>query len=63
MCVTPAYFRSALPGGQHISSTLENPVLWARLKTCSSVYSGTIAETNPSFMTLRPRKNDDGSYR
>ena len=54
MCVTPAYLRSALPGGQHISSTLENPALWAKLKTCSSVYSGTMAETNPSFMVNCP---------
>src|SRR5271165_7161198 len=54
MCVTPAYLRSAFPGGQHISSTLENPALWAKLNTCSRVYSGTMAETNPSFMVKCP---------
>src|SRR5208337_3333337 len=54
MCVTPAYLRSAFPGGQHMSSTLENPALWAKLNTCSRVYSGTMAETNPSFMVKCP---------
>src|SRR5208337_3325832 len=54
MCVTPAYLRSAFPGGQHMSSTLENPALWAKLNTCSRVCSGTMAETNPSFMVKCP---------
>ena len=49
-CVTPAYRRSARPGGQHITSTLENPASEAKWRTCSSVYSGKIAETNPSFI-------------
>ena len=50
--VTPAYRRSDLPGGQHMSSTLENPLAPAKLTSASSVYSGKIAETNPSFMIL-----------
>ena len=60
MCVTPAYLRSAFPGGQHISSTLENPALWAKLNTCSRVYSGTMAETNPSFMVKCPTCKEPG---
>src|SRR3954452_2076849 len=52
MCVTPAYRRSARPGGQHMTSTLENPASEAKCKTCSSVYSGKIAETNPSFIAV-----------
>ena len=52
--VTPAYRRSARPGGQHISSTLENPASAANPSTCSSVNSGKIAETNPSFIAVPP---------
>src|SRR3954462_10852644 len=52
MCVTPAYRRSARPRGQHMTSTLENPASEAKCMTCSSVYSGKIAETNPSFIAV-----------
>src|SRR5437773_1441356 len=48
--VTPAYRRSALPGGQHISSTQANPSSAANANTSSSDRSPRMADTNPSFM-------------
>src|SRR5438876_959145 len=50
MCVTPAYLRSALPGGQHMSSTQANFSAAANANTSSSDRSGRMADTNPSFM-------------
>src|SRR6266436_4465752 len=50
MWVTPAYRRSAPPGGQHISSTQPNSSSAAKARTSSRVNSGRMALTNPSCM-------------
>src|SRR6266849_4146211 len=47
MCVTPAYRRSALPFGQHMSSTQSYPLAAANAATCSRLKSGRMALTNP----------------
>src|SRR5665213_550641 len=61
-CVTPAYFRSALPTGHAMSSTTENPCAAATASTSSSERSGKMAETKPSFMeTIMAKSLQEGS--
>ena len=50
MWVMPAYFRSALPRGQHMTSTQAKPSRAAKPRTSLRFSSGRMAVTNPSCM-------------